>query len=411
MYICSLYRTNGMPWSTTVVPLYSGFYHSVCTRVGLVYSSASRVARWKHNLTLAISSFQEQFGRQLARSQILTMSHRWPNKPSQYSVVVDERVWSPGRSESFWQALLQNELIDTIQFDPQVFSQLSQPQPHDAAAAAVQDSDEAQNCQDSAFANLLLYLETSPNLETVRVRSKASRSGMEHADHLSATTKLCTSLAKNSNIISLTCAAWMPSEPLGQFLATSPSLRYITLALEHYEGIKDTNMVLNGLALSSTMTSLNVSHDPRQGAFWSCNVLQLIDHPTLRNLHISDINDGRSVYMDMALCTSNGHSLKQITIEGCIGIDRGVASILNHLRGHATICSLLLCEISPGALDEAMSALLSCETVHIETLMLRDCRVTEDIWIRLRTALKSKVTVTKLELKKCSFDDEATVDF
>jgi hypothetical protein len=76
----------------------------------------------------------------------------------------------------------------------------------------------------------------------------------------------------------------MPPEPLGQYLATAPSLRYINLALEYYEGIEDINTVLNGLSLSSTMTSLNVSHNSGKDAFWPCNVLRLVDHPTLRNL-------------------------------------------------------------------------------------------------------------------------------
>jgi hypothetical protein len=113
----------------------------------------------------------------------------------------------------------------------------------------------------------------------------------------------------------------------------------------------------------------------------------------------------------MALSTTGGRVLKQITVEGRSGIDCGVASILNHLKSHSTICSLLLCEISTGSLDEAVSALLLCEAVQIETLMLRKCYITEDIWIRLRSALKSNVAVTKLELKTCLFDEKATADF
>jgi hypothetical protein len=144
-------------------------------------------------------------------------------------------------------------------------------------------------------------------------------------------------------------------------------------------------------------------------------VPRLLDHPTLRSIHVSEYHRIRSgyLYAEMALSPTDGRSLKQITIEGKTDVDCGVALTLNHLQGRTTVNAVVLRELreAGGSLNNGVSALLMCNTMQIKKLVLRKCRVTEDIWIQLRSVLKANVAVTKLELSKCKFDNEATTDF
>jgi hypothetical protein len=112
-----------------------------------------------------------------------------------YCLVVDESVWSPGESEPFSQALLQNEAVDAIALDTLLFAQHFSSIPQENGS-----NEEARSSHDRAFANLLLYLETNPILETVRVYSDDDHSLVGNANYLSNANKLLVSLAKNSRV-------------------------------------------------------------------------------------------------------------------------------------------------------------------------------------------------------------------
>jgi hypothetical protein len=322
-----------------------------------------------------------------------------------FSLTVDESVWSPGQSEPISQALLENEVVDAIELDTQLFAQ--------QLSSITQENgsdEEARNSHDRAFSNLLLYLETNPTLGRVRVSNGDNRSLVGNAAYLSTTNMILAFLAKNSRIISFTSKGWMPCEPLGHYLATAPLLRYVNLALGHFEEIEEINTILNGPALNPTITDLNISNESGQDSLWLSN-LPLLDHPTLRYLHISEYHHPRieNPCIEMEISPTDGRSPKRITIkEGESEMSLGVALFLNHLRGHTKVDAIILRRRS---LESGVIALHLCDATHIEKLVLRECRVTKGIWIKLRGALKANATVTKLELSECKFDNEATADF
>jgi hypothetical protein len=110
------------------------------------------------------------------------MSWRY-DKPSQYTAIVDESVWLPGQSESFSQALLRYGRVPSSPYDAKV--DVIQLDPHVVSQSLHSNGDEARKSHETAFANLLLYLETNATLEMARVVcSFATHSLIGNADYL-----------------------------------------------------------------------------------------------------------------------------------------------------------------------------------------------------------------------------------